>query len=40
MHRIAEAKDIANLASFLISDKAEFITGISINVDGGTYSGI
>lgn len=40
LHRIAEAKDIANLALFLISDKAEFITGISINVDGGTYSGI
>ncbi len=40
MHRIAETKDIANLALFLISDKAEFITGISINVDGGTYSGI
>lgn len=40
MHRIAEPKDIANLALFLVSDKAEFITGISINVDGGTYSGI
>lgn len=40
MHRIAETKDIANLATFLISDKAEFITGISINVGGGTYSGI
>ncbi|MGB8454879.1 MAG: SDR family oxidoreductase [Anaerocolumna sp.] len=40
MGRIAEPSDIANVATFLISEKAGFITGISINVDGGTYGGI
>lgn len=40
MGRIAEPSDIADVASFLISEKARFITGISINVDGGAYSGI
>lgn len=40
MGRIAEPSDIADVASFLISEKARLITGISINVDGGTYCGI
>jgi len=38
--RIANPQDIANVAEFLISDNAKFITGSSINVDGGAYRGI
>ena len=33
--RIGNAKDIANLVEFLISEKASFITGQIITVDGG-----
>jgi enoyl-[acyl-carrier-protein] reductase (NADH) len=29
------AEEIAYTASFLLSDKASFITGASVNVDGG-----
>lgn len=35
--RLAEPKDIANAVEFLISDKAEFITGETMNVNGGLY---
>jgi 3-oxoacyl-[acyl-carrier protein] reductase len=30
-----EAEDIANMVAFLASDRAKFITGQAINVDGG-----
>ncbi|CAN5176430.1 SDR family oxidoreductase [soil metagenome] len=33
--RVGEVTDIANLALFLLSDAAEYITGQVINVDGG-----
>lgn len=33
--RSAEPSDIANLALFLVSDKASYITGVTIPVDGG-----
>lgn len=33
--RVGEVSDIANLAVFLLSDAASFITGQVINVDGG-----
>lgn len=33
--RVGEVSDIANLAVFLLSDAASFITGQIINVDGG-----
>jgi NAD(P)-dependent dehydrogenase (short-subunit alcohol dehydrogenase family) len=33
--RVGEVADVANLAVFLLSDAASFITGQIINVDGG-----
>ncbi|MCQ4364421.1 MAG: short-chain dehydrogenase [Mycobacterium sp.] len=33
--RVGEVEDVANLAMFLLSDAASFITGQCINVDGG-----
>lgn len=35
IRRIGTAKDVANLVEFLSSDKADFITGQIITVDGG-----
>ena len=37
--RLARPEDIANAALFLASDEAQFITGATINVNGGMYSG-
>lgn len=34
--RLAKTDDVANIVLFLASDKAEYITGESITVDGGT----
>jgi NAD(P)-dependent dehydrogenase (short-subunit alcohol dehydrogenase family) len=34
--RVGKPEDIANLVSFLISDKAAFITGQNYIADGGT----
>ena len=33
--RIGKTQDVANVVSFLSSDKLEYITGQVINVDGG-----
>jgi NAD(P)-dependent dehydrogenase (short-subunit alcohol dehydrogenase family) len=33
--RVAHAEEIANLITFLVSDKASFITGASYRIDGG-----
>ncbi len=33
--RLAQVQDVANAVSFLVSDKADFITGQSMYVDGG-----
>ena len=33
--RLAEPSDVANTALFLASDEGKFITGTSIEVDGG-----
>jgi len=37
--RFGETEDIANLAGFLCSDKASFINGVNIQVDGGFVKG-
>jgi len=33
--RIADPKEVANLAVYLASDESPFLTGISVNIDGG-----
>ena len=35
MKRAGKAEDVAGLVSFLASDDAAYITGQTINVDGG-----
>jgi len=35
LKRIGKAEEFANLACFLVSDQASYITGTAINVDGG-----
>jgi len=38
LRRFGKAEEVAYLASFLISDKASYITGEVININGGIYS--
>lgn len=35
LKRLGEVEDVANLIEFLLSDKSSFITGATINIDGG-----
>lgn len=37
LNKLGDAKDIANAVSFLASDDASYITGETINVNGGMY---
>lgn len=34
--RIGEAQEAANVIAFLVSDAASYVTGTSVNIDGGT----
>jgi 3-oxoacyl-[acyl-carrier protein] reductase len=34
--RVGEAREAADLITFLVSDRASYITGVAINIDGGT----
>lgn len=38
MNRFGKADEVAHLVSFLVSDKAAYITGEVININGGIYS--
>ncbi len=38
--RIGEAEEVADLVAFLVSARAGFITGTSINIDGGVSAGV
>ena len=38
--RLGEPSDVANLVTFLISDKGKWITGQTINSEGGLFRGI
>lgn len=40
MGRVAEPEDIAKAVSFLASDEAGYITGVSLPVDGGLLAGM
>jgi len=37
LRREGEAKEVANLVCYLASDEASFITGASVEINGGTY---
>ena len=39
MRRLGSAREVAEVAFFLASNKATYITGQSININGGTYLG-
>ena len=38
LNRFGEAEEVAHIVSFLASDKASYITGEVININGGIYS--
>ena len=38
VNRFGTAEEVAHLVSFLVSDKASYITGVVININGGVYS--
>ena len=38
LNRFGEPEEVADLVSFLVSDKASYITGEVININGGLYS--
>jgi NAD(P)-dependent dehydrogenase (short-subunit alcohol dehydrogenase family) len=37
--RIAQAKDVADVAAFLASSQSDYLTGLAINVAGGSHMG-
>ena len=40
MGRMGEPKEFAALAAFLASERASYITGVSLNLDGGRLKGL
>ena len=38
--RIATSRDIADVVTFLVSERASFVTGICVTVDGGATRGV
>ena len=39
MRRLGEPREFAALAAFLASERASYITGVNLLVDGGVYKG-
>jgi len=39
MGRLAEIPDVVEAAMFLLSDRAGYITGQTLNINGGLYMG-
>ena len=39
MNRWGNSEEISNLVSFLLSDKSSYLTGETINIDGGWING-
>ena len=37
LNRIGEAKEVAKLISFIVSDKGSYITGQTIHINGGLH---
>jgi NAD(P)-dependent dehydrogenase (short-subunit alcohol dehydrogenase family) len=40
MHRFGKPEEVADLVLFLMSDKASFITGTTVSIDGGATSNV
>lgn len=38
--RVGEAEEAANVIAFLLSDAASYITGVAVNIDGGTSASV
>jgi NAD(P)-dependent dehydrogenase (short-subunit alcohol dehydrogenase family) len=38
--RVGDAEEVANVIAFLVSAAASYVTGVSINVDGGTSNAV
>ena len=38
--RIGEAEEVADVIAFLASERASFVTGVALNVDGGVSGAV